>query len=57
MKKDPNKYCIVFEQSLLWALIHDIIAHPAMALTLYKVPMFIKFHDYTSTYAWKRHGT
>lgn len=57
MKKDPNKYCVVFEQSLLWALIHDIIAHPAMALTLYKVPLFIQFHDYTSAHAWKRHGT
>jgi len=57
MKKDPNKYCVVFEQSLPWALIHDIIAHPAMALTLYKVPLFIQFHDFTSAHAWKRNGT
>lgn len=54
MKLDPNKYCIVYEQTLIWALIHDIIAHPAMALTLYEVDMFIKFHDYTSAKAWIR---
>jgi len=54
MKIDPNRYCIVYKQNLMWALVHDIIAHPAMAITLYKVPIFIKFHDYTSQRAWRR---
>jgi len=54
MKKDPNKCCVIFDESLGWALIHDIIAHPLMAITLYKVELFIRFHDYTSKLAWKR---
>lgn len=54
MKKDPNNYCIVYKQNLTWALIHDIIAHPLMGLTFYKIDIFIKFHDYTSNKAWIR---
>lgn len=54
MKLDPNKYCVVYEQNLIWAVIHDLLAHPLMALTLYKVEMFIEFHDYTSAKAWIR---
>ena len=54
MKKDPNKYCVNFKQNLLFAIIHDVIAHPLMALTFYKVKIFIDFHDYTSSLAWKR---
>lgn len=57
MKKDPNKYCINYEQSLGWALVHDIIAHPLMALTLYKINFCIQFHDYTSARAWKRNDS
>jgi len=54
MKLDPNKYCINYKQDLLWALIHDLIAHPLMAITLYKINWCIQFHDYTSKLAWKR---
>ena len=54
MKKDPNECCVIFDESLPWALIHDIIAHPLMGITLYKVELFIRFHDYTSKHAWKR---
>lgn len=54
MKKDPNKCCVIFDEFLPWALIHDIIAHPLMGITLYKVELFIRFHDYTSKHAWKR---
>jgi len=54
MKLDPNEYCVVYEQSIIWALIHDILAHPLMALTLYKVELFINFHNFTSAKAWKR---
>jgi hypothetical protein len=51
MKKDPNKACVQFEENLFWALVHDLVAHPLMALTLYK---WTSFHDYTSKLAWKR---
>jgi len=54
MKLDPNKYCVNFKQNLGWALIHDIIAHPLMALTLYRAPWLIQFHRYTSEQAWIR---
>lgn len=54
MKKDPNNYCVNFKQDIIWALIHDIFAHPLMAITFYKIEFFIKFHDYTSSRAWKR---
>lgn len=54
VKKDPNNYCVNYRQNLKWALIRDIIAHPLMAITLYKCELFIKFHDYTSSKAWER---
>ena len=54
MKLDPNKYCVTYKQNLFWAMVHDIIAHPLMAFTLYKINWCIKFHDYTSNLAWKR---
>lgn len=54
MKKDPNIYCINYKQNLMWALIHDIIGHPLMAITFYKMDIFISFHDYTSQKAWVR---
>ena len=57
MKIDPNNYCISFKQNLFWALIHDIIAHPLMAISLYKYKPFIIFHNYTSHKAWKRNIT
>lgn len=53
MKKDPNNYCIVYTQSLFWAIIHDLIAHPMMAITNY-TNISIRFHDFTSNKAWKR---
>lgn len=53
MKTDPNKHCINFKQNLIWALIHDIIAHPFMALTGYS-GWGIAFHNYTSYKAWVR---
>lgn len=53
-KLDPNKYCVHFEEILLWALVHDMIAHPLMAITLYKWQPALNFHDYTSHKAWRR---
>ena len=57
MKLDPNNYCVTYKQNLFWAIVHDVIAHPLMALTFYKIKLFIKFHDYTSHLAWKRNKT
>jgi hypothetical protein len=54
MKLDPNTYCVNYKENLKWAIIHDIIAHPLMAITLYKCKIFIRFHNYTSHKAWKR---
>jgi hypothetical protein len=53
MKQDPNLHCINFTQDTLWAIIHDMIAHPLMALTLYSKPS-IRFHNFTSLKAWRR---
>ena len=54
MKIDPNKCCVVYEQCLFWAIVHDAIAHPLMALTFYKFQPIINLHDYTSARAWIR---
>lgn len=54
MKLDPNRYCVKYEEHLFWAIVHDVIAHPLMAITLYKVPKLISFHNYTSQKAWRR---
>ena len=54
MKLDPNKYCVNYKQNLLFAIIHDLIAHPLIALTLYKVQFIIDFHNWTSHKAWIR---
>ena len=53
MKTDPNKHCISFKQNLLWAIMHDIIAHPLMGITGY-CKWSIAFHNYTSHKAWTR---
>lgn len=53
MKTDPNLHCVKFVQNNFWALIHDVVAHPLMALTLYCKPS-IAFHDWTSAKAWHR---
>lgn len=53
MKTDPNKGCANEKENMLWAFIHDAIAHPLMALTDYSF-WSIRFHDYTSHHAWPR---
>lgn len=53
-KLDPNKCCVIFDECLFWALVHDIIAHPLIALTLYQWQFAIDFHNWTSHKAWKR---
>jgi hypothetical protein len=53
MKIDPQKSCVNYEESIRWAIIHDVIAHPIMALTLYST-WSVRLHDYTSSKAWNR---
>lgn len=53
MKTDPNEACANTEQRLLWALVHDAIAHPLMALSGY-ARWALAFHDWTSRHAWPR---
>ena len=53
MKRDPNAACANADQRLVWALVHDVIAHPLMALTGY-CRLALRFHDYTSRKAWPR---
>lgn len=53
MKIDPINHCTKFRQNLIWALIHDSIAHPLMAITNYS-KLSIKFHNFTSHRAWQR---
>ncbi len=53
MKTDPNEGCNSKEERLFWAVIHDGICHPLMALSGYS-RWSIKFHNYTSHKAWPR---
>ena len=53
MMTDPRKACGNTEQLLLWAFVHDLIAHPFMAITFWSKPA-LKFHDWTSNKAWPR---
>lgn len=52
MKTDPNRHCTKFREDRKWALLHDLVAHPFMALTFYS-KISVKFHDYTSSLAWR----
>ena len=50
---DPRKACKNAKEKWAWAAIHDLLAHPLMALTLYS-SWSLRFHDYTSRKAWPR---
>lgn len=53
MKTDPNQACANAEERWGWALVHDLIAHPLMALFGWH-GWTLQFHDYTSRRAWPR---
>lgn len=53
MRIDPRKACANTEEKWFWAFIHDLIAHPIMALTNWG-SLALKFHDWTSHHAWPR---
>lgn len=53
MKTDPNACAPIHGERKAWALLHDAVAHPLMALTLYS-GWARRFHDFTSRKAWPR---
>lgn len=53
MRTDPRKACANEKQLLVWAIVHDLIAHPLMVLTGYSWTS-LRFHDATSQRAWPR---
>lgn len=53
MRTDPRVACKNREEDWLWALIHDLVAHPFMALTLWS-RVSLQFHDWTARKAWPR---
>lgn len=56
MRTDPRSACANAEERLGWALVHDAIAHPLMALTGWS-QLSVAFHDWTSHRAWPRPKT
>lgn len=53
MRTDPRKACKNAEERRFWALVHDGIAHPLMAFSLFAA-WSVRFHDWTSHRAWPR---
>lgn len=53
MRNDPRAACANETERCGWAIVHDLIAHPLMALTLWSGPA-LRFHDWTSMRAWPR---
>lgn len=53
MRTDPRKACANERQLLVWAVVHDLVAHPLMVITGYSRAS-IRFHDATSVRAWPR---
>lgn len=56
MMTDPRAACGNARELMGWAILHDLVAHPLMALTLYSKPA-MAFHDFTSHKAWPRETT
>ena len=51
---DPRDACAPREQQrVFWALLHDVVAHPLMALTGWS-NVGVRFHNFTSHKAWPR---
>lgn len=53
MRTDPRVACKNGEERWLWAVFHDLVAHPLMALTNYW-RLALRLHDWTSRRAWPR---
>lgn len=53
MKADPNTLCNKYEQRIGWAIFHDAVVHPLLALALYST-WATRLHDWSSHKAWIR---
>lgn len=53
MRTDPRAACANASERLGWAVLHDLLAHPLMALTNW-AHWTLAFHDFTSARAWPR---
>lgn len=53
MRTDPRAACANAKELIGWAILHDLIAHPFMALTGYSA-WSLRFHNWTSLHAWPR---
>lgn len=53
MKTDPRAACANAHERKAWAVLHDLVAHPLMALTNWSGSS-LRFHDWTSFHAWPR---
>lgn len=53
MKTDPNKACTNKKQNIFWAVVHDLVSHPLMAVSGYS-KWSLSFHNWTSHKAWPR---
>lgn len=51
MKLDLNKLDWAYRENFWWAVVHDLIAHPLLVLTLYSA-WARRFHGWTSNKAW-----
>jgi hypothetical protein len=51
MKTDERRLAWAFNESHVWALVHDAIAHPLMAV-FYYARWTRRFHAWTSDKAW-----
>lgn len=51
MRADPRNACANEQQRLGWAVLHDLVAHPLLALTGW-CGRALRFHDWTSHQAW-----
>lgn len=56
MRTDPRAACANASERLGWAVLHDLLAHPLMALTNW-ARWALAFHDWTSVRAWPRPAT
>lgn len=53
MRTDPRAACANDRERKGWAIVHDLLAHPLMAITLWS-RWSLAFHDWTSNRAWPR---
>ena len=53
MRVDPRQACHNNEERLFWAVLHDLVAHPLMAISFYS-RWAVRLHDWTSARAWPR---